>query len=335
MISWRRSSAFFLTALAVFAGADCGGARAEGRIRLVEQFGTVYLPLHVIRDQKLIEKHGQALGLDIKVEWAKLSGGAAVNDALLAGAVDIASAGIGPFLTLWDRTRGAVKIIGALGAQPQDLLTRSPNVKSLRDFTKADRIAVPAAIVSMQSRILQIAAEQEFGAGNHARLDDITVTLPHPDAAAALLSGATEITAHLSNPPYQEEEARNPKVHKVFSSYDVLGGPVTPTFVYSAVKFRAENPKTFRAFFEALKEATAWIDANKAAAAQTYVRVENSKLDPAFIQSVIENPAVRFTVVPAGSQKFADFLHRIGAIKTKAASWRDYTFEELGDQPGS
>jgi NitT/TauT family transport system substrate-binding protein len=335
MIVTRRLFALVLAAFAGLSAPDCRPAHAEGRIRLVEQFGTVYLPLHVIRDQKLIEKHGEALGLDIQVEWAKLSGGAAVNDALLAGAVDVASAGAGPFLTLWDRTRGAVKIIGALGAQPNDLLSNNPAVKSLKDFTKADRIAVPAAIVSVQSRILQMAAEQEFGVGKHAVLDDITVTLPHPDAAAALISGATEITAHFSNPPYQDEEARSPKVHKVLSSYDVLGGPVTSTFVYGTVKFRNENPKTFRAFFEALKEATAWIDANKAAAAQTYVRVENSKLDPGFIRSVIENPAVRPTVVPAGSQKFADFLYRTGAIKTKAASWRDYTFEELQDAPGS
>lgn len=325
-------------ALAVLAGLSAPGCRpaaAEGRIRLVEQFGTVYLPLHVIRDQKLIEKHGKALGLDIEVEWAKLSGGAAVNDALLSGAVDIASAGAGPFLTLWDRSRGAVKIIGALGAQPQYLLTSNPAVKTLKDFTKADRIAVPAAIVSVQSRMLQMAAEQEFGVGRHAALDDITVTLPHPDAAAALLSGATEITAHFSNPPYQDEEVRNPRVHKVLNSYDVLGGPETSTFVYSTVRFRAANPKTFQAFFEALKEATAWIDANKAAAAQTYVRVENSKLDPAFVQAVIEDPLVRPTVAPAASQKFADFLYRIGAIRTKVTSWHDYTFEELKDEPGS
>ena len=35
-----------------------------------------------------------------------LSGGSAVNDALLSGAVDIAGAGVGPLLTIWDRTRG-------------------------------------------------------------------------------------------------------------------------------------------------------------------------------------------------------------------------------------
>ena len=58
-------------------------AAAEGQLRIVEQFGITYLPLHVIRDQNLVEKHGKAAGIDIKLEWTKLGGGAAVNDALL------------------------------------------------------------------------------------------------------------------------------------------------------------------------------------------------------------------------------------------------------------
>ena len=60
-------------------------AQAEGEIRIAEQFGIVYLLLNVVRDQRLIEKHGQAEGLQIKVDWTQLSGGAAVNDALLSG----------------------------------------------------------------------------------------------------------------------------------------------------------------------------------------------------------------------------------------------------------
>ena len=59
-------------------------AQAEGEIRIAEQFGIVYLLLNVVRDQRLIE-HGQAEGLQIKVDWTQLSGGAAVNDALLSG----------------------------------------------------------------------------------------------------------------------------------------------------------------------------------------------------------------------------------------------------------
>jgi hypothetical protein len=41
-----------------------GHASAEGKLRIAEQFGVSYLPLHVIRDQGLIEKHGKAQGVD-------------------------------------------------------------------------------------------------------------------------------------------------------------------------------------------------------------------------------------------------------------------------------
>lgn len=331
-----RLIAALVTSTILVSGVWGTSAKAEGLIRISDQFGTIYLPLHVIRDQNLLEKHAKAVGLDsITVEWAKISGGAAVNDAILSGSIDVGAAGIGPFLTLWDRTGGDVKIIGGLSNQPNYLITRNPNIKTLADFTTSDKIALPAVGVSVQARILQIAAEKEFGVGNHTRLDNITVTLPHPDATNALLSGATEVNSHLSNTPFQEQALRDDTIHRVFSSYDVLDGPVTPTYVYSTIGFREENPLTYKAFFEAFKEASAWIEANKKEAAETYIRVENSRLEPAFVQSLLESPESKFTLVPSASFKFADFLHRTGAISTKAESWKDYTFEELHGEDGS
>ena len=330
IVKWLASAALLLSVVA------STPSYAEGRIRIVEQFGTVYLPLHVLRDQKLIEKHGQKAGLEIKVEWTKLSGGAAINDALISGAVDIGAAGAGPVLVLWDRTRGSadVKIIAALGEQPNYLITSNPNVKTLKDFTKTDKIAVPAVVVSQQSRLLQIAAEKEFGERKFNALDDLTVNLPHPDATAALLSGSSTITAHFSNPPYQEQALQDPKIHKVLSSYDIMGGRITPTLLYATSKFRNENPRTFKVFYDALNEASQWIESHKAEAAETYIRIEQSKLDPAFVKSVIDSPEVSFTTVPKGTFKYAAFLAKIGAIKTRPASWKDYTFEELHGKQG-
>jgi len=324
---------FLLSAVAF--GTTLPVASAEGLIRLSEQFGSLYIPYHILRDQNLIEKHGKELGLDIKVEWHKLSGGNAVNDALLSGSIDIASAGIGPFLTVWDRTKGAVKIIGAFGAQPSYLLTNNPDIKSLKDFGPNDRIAVPAAVVSVQGRTLQIASEHEFGEGNHGKLDANQVTLPHPDATAALISGSTEITGHISNQPYQDQALKDPKVHKIWSSYDVLGGPFTPTLAYTTVKFREENPKTYEAFFRAFQEATAIADKNRKLAAETYVKIEKSKLDVTFVEEVISNPDVKFTLVPLNTGKFAKFLYKTGAIKTDPGDWKNYTFPELHEQAGS
>ena len=62
---------------ATLAFAISAPARAEGSIRIAEQYGVVYALLNIAQDQKLIEKQGSKNGVDIKVEWTKLSGGAA------------------------------------------------------------------------------------------------------------------------------------------------------------------------------------------------------------------------------------------------------------------
>jgi NitT/TauT family transport system substrate-binding protein len=50
------------------------------------------LILDVVRDQQLIEKRGKE-GLDIEVDWRTISGVTGMNEALLSGALDVASAG--------------------------------------------------------------------------------------------------------------------------------------------------------------------------------------------------------------------------------------------------
>ncbi len=119
-------------------------AHAEGKISIAQQFGIGYLILDVVRDQQLIEKQGKAQGIEIKVDWNSISGATAMNEALLTGALDVVSAGVPPMLTIWDRTRGKqnVKAIASLGSMPNYLLTNNPAIKTLKDFTDKDRIAV-------------------------------------------------------------------------------------------------------------------------------------------------------------------------------------------------
>lgn len=311
-------------------------AQAEGEIRIAEQFGIVYLLLNVVRDQQLIEKHGKQDGLEIKVDWTQLSGGSAVNDALLSGSNDIAGAGVGPLLTIWDRTHGKqnVKAVASLGNFPYYLVSNNPNVKTIADFTEKDRIAVPAVSVSVQSRYLQFAAAKLWGDKEYARLDKYTLSLPHPDAAASLIAGGTELTGHFSNPPYQDQELKNPNVHVVLNTYDLFG-PNSPTVLFATEKFRNENPKTYKAFIEALSEAEAFVSKDIGAAADTYLRVTKAKIDRAELLRIIDQPEFQFTITPKNTYPLAEFLYRVGAIKNKPASWKDYFFQDATPSQGS
>lgn len=313
-------------------------AHAEGRIRIAEQFGIVYLLLNVVQDQKLVEKHGRNDGLDIKVEFSQLSGGAAVNDALLSGAIDIAGAGVGPLLTIWDRTRGRqnVKGVASLGNFPYYLVSNNPAVKTIADFTDKDRIALPAVTVSVQARILQMAAAKQFGDKEFNRLDRLTQAVPHPDAAAAVIAGGTEINAHFGNPPFQDQElAGNRNAHIVLNSYDVQGGPSSATVLYATERFRNENPKTYRAFTAALAEAARFVGANPEAAADIYLKRNKSGLDRNLLLSIIRNPQIQFKVAPENTLGMAHFLHRVGAIRQQPTSWKDYFFDDPVTSGGS
>lgn len=313
-------------------------AQAEGKIRIAEQFGVVYLLLNVAQDQKLIEKHGKKQGVDIDVDWVKLSGGAATNDALLSNSVDVVGAGLGPLMTIWDRTNGKqnVRGIASLGNFPYYLISTNPAVKSIADFGPKDRIALPAVTVSVQARILQMAAAKQWGAAQFKKLDGNTQALPHPDAAAAVIAGGTEINAHFANPPFQEQElAGNPKAKIVLDSYQVLGGPASSTVLYATEKYVKENPKTYRAFLDALVEAAQLASSNPEAAADAYLRVNKGNIDRALLLKVIKDPKVQFKVSPQNTLGLAQFLFEVGAIKKKPASWKDYFFEHPALASGS
>jgi NitT/TauT family transport system substrate-binding protein len=335
---FKRSALTVLaTSLAAASMLLSSGVHAEGKISIAQQFGIGYLILDVVRDQQLIEKHGKGQGLDIKVDWNSISGATAMNEALLAGALDVVSAGVPPMLTIWDRTKGKqnVKAIASLGSMPNYLLTNKPNVKSLKDFTEKDRIAVPAAGVGFQSRTLQIETAKQFGKDNFKKFDDISISLAHPDATAALIAGGSEINSHFSSPPFQYQELQNPNVHKVLSSYDVLGGQATFNVLYTTEKFHDENPKTYKAFYDALAEAEKIIKADKSAAAQIYIRVEQSKLALPLVEKIVADPEIDFTVVPQRTFIYAEKLQELGVLKNKAASWKDYFFEEAHGGAGS
>ena len=313
-------------------------ANAEmSEIHVSRQYGISYLPLMIMEDQKLIEKHAKAAGVDVKVEWSKFASGAVMNDALLSGNLQFASGGVGPFTTLWAKTRGNldVKATSAINSMPLFLITNNPKVKTLKDFTDKDKIALPAVKVSIQAVTLQMAAAKQWGIANYAKLDHLTVSMAHPDALTALVSGKSEVTAHLGSPPFQYQELEHTGMHKVLSSYDVLGGPATFNVVWTTAKFHDENPKIYAAFMAALDEATATINRDKRAAGEAYLRITKDKDSLDDIVKMLNDPAIVYTTTPQGIQKFADFMAKTGAVKVKAESWKDLFFPNVHGLPGS
>ena len=328
----RMVSALLLAVLAF-------GATAEvGEINVAQQYGVSFLPLMVMERDKLVEKHAKAEGIgDVKVNWVKVAGPSVMNDGVISGAIQFIAVGAPSLITLWDKTRSNVQVKGvsAMTTYPLYLNVRNPNIKSIRDFSDKDKIAVPSIKVSTQAIMLQMAAAKEFGDANYARLDPWTVGLSHPDGLLAITNNSGGVDAHFTSSPFHEQEMKIPGMRTLTTNYEILGGPATAVVIAASTKYRDANPKSYKAFYDALKEAIDSINKDKRAAARIYLeQAKDTKNTIDDIYGMINAADYAYTLTPQKVGKTADFMYKIGAIKTKPSSWKDFFFPEVQNLPG-
>jgi len=334
-----RKAAALLATIAVQLGTSSLAAAEVNELRASRGYSVLYLPQMVMQRQHLVEKHAKALGLgDLKVVWRVLDGGNVINDALLAGAVDIAAVGTPGFLLLWSKALGnaAVEMAGLSGVSstPMYLNTTNPKIKSLSDFGPADKIAVAGVKSSLPAGILQMMAAHEFGPTNYARLDKLTVSVPYPDATTAMLSGKSEINAHVASPPFSFIETDNPNIRRVANSSDILGD-MTLVVSASPRRFHDANPQTCKAYVEALAEADRLIAADPQLAADIYNDLSSTKVSNPMMLRILSDKDTHFSTVPSGVGRWAVFLKTIGVIRQEVTDWKQFFYPESHDLDGS
>lgn len=322
-----------IAALVSGAALPPGTARAEmTEITVAEQYGVSILPLMVMERMGLAEKYAKAAGIEgLKINWVQVAGPSVMNDGLVSGAVQFAAQGAPSLITLWDKTRRnvGVKGVAAITTYPLYLITRNPAVRTIRDFTDADKIAVPSVRISTQAIMLQMAAAAAFGDAEYGQLDPLTISLSHPDALAALSSNMAGVNAHFSSSPFYEQEIKVPGVRLVTTSYDILGGPATALTLLASGRFRDANPRVFRAFYDGLAEAIETINRDKPAAARLYLDMAHDRRSTeADILAIIGDKDYAYTLRPAKVLKTALFMAKIGTIRQAPASIEEMFFPE-------
>jgi NitT/TauT family transport system substrate-binding protein len=308
-------------------------------IVIISQTGLPYLPLMVMDTLQLVQKHAGQLGIaTIKPEYKSLGGTQSLIDALLSRQMDFGVTGVPSLATLWDKTSGTpneVRALSAVQSMPFMLVTNKPEIKTIKDFTNQDKIAVPAIKVSSQAICLQMAAAKEWGDDQYTKLDAFTITRSHPDAALSIMA-QTEIDTHYSVAPYYYYELATAGVHNVLKSYDTLGGPATNGVMLMSKKFHDANPKVTQAVYAALSEAHEFINKNPGDAAQIYIKTTSEKRsNREEMTKFISDPDNVWTTTPQQTMTFAGFMHKVGTMKRQPSSWKDLYMPECHELAGS
>ena len=146
---------------------------------------------------------------------------------------------------------------------------------------------------------------------------------------------SSTVAAHFTAPPFQDQELKDRRIHRVLNSYDVMDGPLNFTVLWTTSRFKNENPALYRAFVAALKQANDMLNADKRAAARIYVEESKSKESVDEVHALLADPTVEFSLVPRQIHKYALFMHENGQIRQPPASWKEIFFDDVHALPGS
>jgi NitT/TauT family transport system substrate-binding protein len=242
--------------------------------------------------------------------------------------------GVAAMLIAWDKARGTnqqVFGIAGVNSTPLVLVTNKADAKDITDLGPNEKISMPA-MVSPQMYALQMIAEKRYGAGQQDRFRTSVVALPHPESVNSLLTGATEVKAYFSTPPFTQIVLDSGKTHVLTTSEEAFGGRSTFLALGATKRYLDANPKMAQVMVDALREAGDVIRNNPEKAAEIYLKVEPSKaLDVARVTALLKSEKDDFGVEVTGVKTTADFMTRIGGMKRPPASYKDVFLPVIAD----
>ncbi len=293
-----------ILSLAVLPGCAGKETKTEAKsITIAYQGGIGYAPVHVMEAQKLIEKY---YGSGITVSFTKLDSGAAINEGIIGGTIDIGCMGLAPAIS--GVSKGIpYKVISNLCAQSHGLMSNDPSITTLTDIQSTDKIAL-VNTGSIQHILLAMAAENVLG-DPHA-LDNNIQAMSHAEGMASLESGTVKL--HLTSSPFIYQERDSGKYVELKELNQAW--PSGNTFLVAMASDKlAEDAKLFEAIKKAFAEAIDYINRDQAGAAQ--LESQYLGLDLETVTGYLQQPDCQFFPELRGAQTMADFMLRAGFIE--------------------
>ena len=291
-----------LAALTACGSAASGGEKDVKTLVIAYQGGIGYAPVHIMEARKLIEAHYDG---ELNVTFTKLDSGAAINEGIIGGTIDVGCMGLAPAIS--GVSNGIpYRVISGLCSQSHGLMSNDPGISSLRDIGPEDTIAL-VNTGSIQHILLGMAAEKVLGDA-HA-LDNNIQKMSHAEGMAALESGTVKL--HQTSSPFIYQERDSGRYVELGELAEVW--PSGNTFLLAmASEALAQDEALFAAVSAAFDEAIRFINENPEETAQ--IESEYLSLDLETVEAYLGEADCQFFPELRGAETMADFMLRAGFI---------------------
>ncbi|MEH2063221.1 MAG: ABC transporter substrate-binding protein [Nostoc sp.] len=278
------------------------------KVTIAYQPGINYANLLIVKQQQTLEKKFPRT----QFAWKELSNGGAIRDGIIANQIQVGAGGPGSFLVGWDKGVGW-KILASLNYSEFWLITKNPNIKSIKDFKPEMKIGLPS-LDGVQAIVLRKVAQKDLG--NPTALDQNLQVIAHPLGLQSLLTG--QIDAHFTTPPFQFQEVE--KGGRVIIKSSDIFGKTSIASVFTTEKFYNQYPEFGKALYTAIVDATKLVNEKPEEAAKILSDIDGGKVSQEQYKKWLTNKAVAYGIEPRAFLKCGAFMHEIGMLNKQPKS---------------
>lgn len=293
-----------------------------GSLTIAVQPDLGYSPLYIVKQEGWLK---QAMPR-VKVTWDVLNSGSAMETGMVSGNIDVGAGGVAPFILGWASGVGW-KLVSSLGESNLWLVVK-PQIKSFKDISRTDRIAVVAP-TSIQAIILKKAAQKYRG--NADALDENMTILSHPVAYQSFVAGT--IQGALDAPPFQQEEVAAGG-HVLLKSYSLFG-PSTFNSAFALSTYYDSHKAEMKILFTQIQRAVKMLNTDPNRAAAIISAYEHGTVSVTAAKADITSSSEHWTVTPHGYLAYARFMKSINLIKKAPTSISQIEFPTLASTRGN
>lgn len=220
------------------------------KLNFAYQVGFHYGPSIIMDHFDLVEKNSQNR---IQASFFKISGGSAINEAIVAGSIDFAQMGTPPAIKAVDQGIGT-KILASFGSKEHEVWTWRNDIQSLSDLKEGDIIGV-VSLYSIE-HVGLIKAYVDMGR-TIEEANVISAFFSHSDAYQ--LMEESDIDCAFTGVPYTILYAENPRYHKISCDTEIWGMPLAGGVFIGRASL---DGWIIDAVFKAWAESIVWIKNN-------------------------------------------------------------------------
>lgn len=243
------------------------------------------------------------------IEPVNINSSVDVRDALVSGKIDIGIVSGSVAISALENEMPIV-ILGNSVFQSAKVYSGNPNIRSVEDITKSDKLAT-ISIGNIYHLAFMIACKEKYG--DAGLYNDNLIVMDYADMFASFSAQSSELSGAIMNFPNTIRADKNESLFPILDLTPIIKEYEIGMYIVTSKDFYNDNAELIETFYKAFVEAIDFMNENPGEAALILSEFYDG-IDASDVEAQIKSAPPKLEISESAYDKVAGLMYEVGMI---------------------